>query len=210
MRTQQSYTGLLGPWRGRLDASADDAITRIIKSVDGMNEILNALYEHSQVGGREGNVTPVDCSAVVGKALANLQAEITASGSEVTMGPLPTVPAVEQEVMRLFQNLIGNALKYREENKPVKIQVAALGEGGHWLFSVADDGIGFDPTKRERIFEAGVKSRLHSTKKYPGTGFGLAFCKKVVERHGGRIWAESEPGKGSTFFFTLPAAPPAE
>ena len=195
---------------GRLDASADANLMRIINSVAGMHEILDALYEVAQVGGRDGKVVPVDCALMVRKAIANLQAEIAASGSEVAVGPLPRAPAVETEVMRLFQNLIGNALKYREATKPVKVQVGARDEGGQWVLWVTDNGIGFEPDKREKIFEAGIKSRLHSPKKYPGTGFGLAFCKKVVERHGGRIWAESEPGKGSTFFFTLPADSPRE
>jgi light-regulated signal transduction histidine kinase (bacteriophytochrome) len=211
LRTQQTrIESLVQRWKGQLDAAAEGDIARVLNSVATMYEILDALYEHSQVGGQEGNIAPIDCSRVVNQAITNLQGEITASGSEITMDPLPTVSAVETEVMRLFQNLIGNAIKYRESRKSVKVHVACRREGNYWLFSVKDDGIGFEPDKRELIFETGVGSRLHSTKKYPGTGFGLSFCKKVAERHGGRIWAESEVGKGSTFFFTIPADLPKE
>ena len=207
LRTQKDYTGLLAKrWKGRLDADTDENIVFILNSVSVMQETLDELYAISLVGGLDGKMVPVDCSLEVRKAVANLQATITASSSEVVVGVLPTVFAVETEVMRLFQNLIGNAIKYREQNSSVLVQVEARREGNFWLFSVADNGIGFDPSKKEKIFHAGVGARLNN--KYPGTGFGLSFCKKVVERHGGRIWADSEPGKGSTFFFTLPADPP--
>ncbi len=176
-----------------------------------MYEILDALYEHSQVGGLEGKKAMIDCSRVVHQAITNLQGEISTSGSKITVDPLPSVLAVETELMRLFQNLIGNAIKYREKQKSVKVHVGCRRDGNYWLFSVKDDGIGIKPDILEtKIFEAGIGSRGHSTKDYPGTGFGLAFCKKVAERHGGRIWAESEVGKGSIFFFTIPADLPKE
>lgn len=201
---------ILTTYEGNLDPGARDAIAGVMKRAEergaAMEEILTALYEHSQVGGRNGAVRATDCSQQVRKAIANLHKEITASGSEVSVvEPLPTVPAVEDEIMRLFQNLIGNAIKYREPGKAVKVRIGARREGACWLFWVADDGIGFPPDKKETIFEAGVKSRLHGEEKYPGTGFGLAFCHKVAQRHGGQMKAESEPGKGSTFYFTLPA-----
>ena len=125
------------------------------------------------------------------------------SAAAVSADPLPTVQASETQLILLFQNLIGNAVKFAAADRPVQVHVSALRRGDDWLFSVRDNGIGIEPQYLKKIFELG--ERLHSRRHYPGTGFGLAICEKIVEGHGGKIWAESQPGQGSTFCFTLPA-----
>jgi len=147
------------------------------------------------------------------RILVHLKMRIKESGAIITHDPLPTVMADEAQLVRLFQNLLGNALKFRGEEPPrihisaksiphsaFRIPHSAIEKG--WLFSVSDNGIGIDPQFKERIFV--IFERLHTKEEYPGTGIGLAICKKIVERHGGRIWVESEPGKGATFYFTFP------
>ena len=134
-------------------------------------------------------------------ALADLRAAIAESQAVVTHDPLPTVMADPFQMGQVFQNLIGNAIKYRGSRKP-EVHIRAEQRDGEWRFSVRDNGIGIAPQHHERIF--GVFQRLHTREEYPGTGIGLALCEKIVERHGGRIWVESQPGKGSTFFLTLP------
>jgi chemotaxis family two-component system sensor kinase Cph1 len=132
---------------------------------------------------------------------ANLQVAIETSGLIITHDPLPTVDADEAQLIQLFQNLIGNALKFKGEDKPnVHIKAERTEQG--WLFSVRDNGIGLDLEHADRIFL--IFQRLHTLEEYPGSGMGLAICKRIVERHGGRIWVESEPGEGATFYFTLP------
>ena len=133
--------------------------------------------------------------------LANLQASIAECCAQVTHGPLPTVRADSTQLIQLFQNLVGNALKFRG-TETQNIHVSAEPKNGKWLFSVRDNGIGIDPEHSDRIF--GIFQRLHGRGEYPGTGIGLAICKKIVEGHGGQIWVDSEAGKGATFFFTLP------
>jgi signal transduction histidine kinase len=134
--------------------------------------------------------------------MSDLRAAIAVSGGKVSYDALPVVLGDPQQLVRLFGNLVGNALKFRGE-RPPEVRIAATRQGGLWLFAVSDNGIGIPPEAKGRLFT--MFERLHSG--YPGTGIGLAVCKKIVERHGGRIWVESEPGKGSTFIFTLPAAP---
>jgi len=140
---------------------------------------------------------------VLDSALKNLAAAIHECGAEVTSDPLPAVRGDPVQLVSLFQNLIGNALKFRGATPP-RIQVGAHLNSANWRFSVRDNGIGIDPRHFERIFR--VFQRLHTRREYPGTGIGLAICKKIVERHGGRIWLESQPGEGATFYFSLPPA----
>jgi light-regulated signal transduction histidine kinase (bacteriophytochrome) len=140
---------------------------------------------------------------VLAKALTNLQAAIDESGAIVTFDPMPTLVAEEVMLMQLFQNLISNSIKYRGEEPP-RIHVSASKDGEGWRFAVRDNGIGIDPQDAERVF--GMFKRLHGSE-IPGTGIGLAICRKMIERQGGRIWLESEPGKGSTFQFTIPPRP---
>jgi light-regulated signal transduction histidine kinase (bacteriophytochrome) len=152
--------------------------------------------------GTKGKIPePVSAGEALNGALANLQVPIEQSGATVTSDPLPVVPADGAQLTHLFQNLIGNAIKFRAE-RPPEVHVGAERRDGEWRFAVRDNGIGIDPQYFERIFM--IFQRLHTRSKYPGTGIGLAICQRIVERHGGRIWVESEPGRGSTFHFTLP------
>lgn len=202
LRTVASYTQRLEKlYAGRLDTVADDCIDRVIKGARLMDRLIDDLYTYSRVG-RQGNPAATDCTAVFVAVCGNLKAAIEEAGAAVTSDPLPVVLAVETELVRLFQNLIGNALKFRGDRR-VEVHVGVEREGNDWLFAVRDNGIGIEPQYWKRIF--GLGERLHSKTKYPGTGFGLAICQKIVEQLGGRIWIESEPDRGSTFYFTLPA-----
>jgi light-regulated signal transduction histidine kinase (bacteriophytochrome) len=166
-----------------------------------MQVLINDLLAFSRVSTQGGAFEPVDLGAVMSTSLANLAAAIRDNGAVVTSEVLPTVMADETQMVQLFQNLMGNALKFRGEAAPV-VHVSARRRGEEWVLEVRDNGIGIDPEFRQKVF--GVFQRLHRRQDYPGTGIGLAICKKVVERHGGRIWVESEAGRGSSFLFTLP------
>ncbi|MCX7826218.1 MAG: GAF domain-containing protein [Verrucomicrobiae bacterium] len=208
LRMISSYVQLLAQrYRGKLDADADDYIHFAVDGAHRMQTLINDLLAYSRVGTRGKSFEPTDCGAVLDRALNNLQVAIEESGATVTHGPLPTVSGDATQLTQLFQNLIGNAVKFRRKEEAPRVHVAAEPRDGEWLFSVRDNGIGLDMRFAERIFM--IFQRLHTRDEYPGTGIGLALCKKIVERHGGRIWVESEPGKGSTFYFTLPAAGPA-
>jgi len=156
---------------------------------------------YSQVGTKEKDFKPADCSLVVGLSIANLQRAIEESGAVVTYDDLPTIMDDFSQLSRLFQNLIGNAIKFRSEEIP-KVHVSAERKENERVFSVRDNGIGIDPKYAKRIFD--IFQLLHGREEYPGTGIGLAICKRIVERHGGRIWVESRLGNGSTFYFTIP------
>ena len=156
------------------------------------------MHGWAPAAGNPCRSTPV---AALRQALDNLHESIQETGAEITHGELPTIRADLSQLAQLFQNLIGNALKFRSEAPP-KIHVDACREGDYWRFSVRDNGIGIDAQFQDQIFQ--IFRRLHTQKQYAGTGIGLAICKKIVDRHGGRIWIESEPGQGATFCFTLP------
>jgi light-regulated signal transduction histidine kinase (bacteriophytochrome) len=166
-----------------------------------MQKLIQDLLQFSRVGARSQTFANVNCESLLQKALLNLSAAIRESGAEVTHGSLPTVQGDESQLAQLFQNLIDNAIKYRNEKSP-KVCIECEPQEGAWLFSVKDNGIGIEPQYAERIFV--LFRRLHGKTEYQGTGIGLAICKKIVERHGGQIWVESEAGKGSNFKFTLP------
>ncbi len=188
------------------DATIDNSIQRICNAVELMDQLIRDLEALSQVEGRRGKVAMVDCQLVFDKACTILQATIEESEALVTSDRLPAVTAVETDIIRLFENLVANALKYHTRERRIEIHASARRrtETEDWLFSVHDNGIGIEPEYREKIFGAGQDSRLHSRRKYPGTGFGLFTCKTIVERHGGKIWVEPKLDEGSTFFFTLP------
>ena len=189
-------------YKGRLDQDADDYIERIVEGAKRMQALIKNLLTYYSVGGETKPFKPTDCEAVLTTVLVSLKAAISESGVIVTHDPLPTVMGDEIQLGQLFQYLIDNGIKYRNGGAP-QIHVSCKMEGEEWLFSLKDNGIGIDPQYAERIFI--IFQRLHSQKEYPGTGIGLAVSKKIVERHGGRIWVESEPGKGATFYFTVPA-----
>jgi chemotaxis family two-component system sensor kinase Cph1 len=206
LRMMASFAQLLAKrYKDELDADADEFIDYIADGAARMQRLINDLLSYSRVGRRGKDFAPTDCAAVVGTACANLRAAIEESGAVVSTDPLPVVTADETQLVQLFQNLLGNAIKFRG-NKPVLIHIGAERQGDDWLFRVRDNGIGIDPQYVERIFL--IFQRLHGRSQYPGTGIGLAIAKKIVERHAGRIWVESESGKGSTFYFTLPAREP--
>jgi PAS domain S-box-containing protein len=202
LRMMASFTQLLARrYRGQLDDDADEFMSYITDGATRMQRLINDLLTYSRVGRLGTEFAPTDCNAVFAATGAHLRAAMEESQATVTADPLPTVLADETQLIQLFQNLIGNAIKFRSE-RPVQVHVGALRQGRRWQFFVRDNGIGIEPQYAERIFL--IFQRLHSRAEYPGTGIGLAICKKIVERHGGRLWVESEPGQGSTFYFTLP------
>jgi light-regulated signal transduction histidine kinase (bacteriophytochrome) len=167
-----------------------------------MKQLIEDLLAYSRVGTRGKEMRPVQAQAVLDKALVNLRAAFEQSAAAVTHDSLPEVNADDTQLAQLLQNLVANAIKFRKRNEAPRIHVGVEDAGDEWRFSVADNGIGIEPQYFERIFL--VFQRLHTRDEYPGTGIGLAICRKVVERHRGRIWVESAYGEGSTFHFTLP------
>lgn len=202
LRMVSSYTQLLARrYEGKLDAEADEFIGYAVDGANRMQILINDLLAYSRVGTRGEALAPTDTRSVFDVACANLMRAIEDSSAEVTSGELPSVLGDQSQLVQLFQNLLSNAIKFRRSEGPVKVHVGAERRDGEWLFSVRDNGIGMEPQYLERIFI--IFQRLHVKGEYSGTGIGLAICKKIVERHGGKIWVESEPGKGSTFYFTL-------
>ncbi|HEY9245891.1 MAG TPA: PAS domain S-box protein, partial [Candidatus Methanoperedens sp.] len=201
LRTVSNFSQLLARrYKGKLDAKADQFIGFIVDGTKRMQEMIDNLLIYSRVSTRAKPFESTNCEIVFDQALANVKMAVEESGALVTHGPLPTLMADASQMVQLFQNLLSNAIKFRKE-KP-RITVSADRKGNEWLFSVKDNGIGIAPEFMEHIFK--MFQREHSSAKYPGTGVGLAICRKIVERHGGRIWVESQSGKGSTFHFTIP------
>ena len=201
LRMISSYTQLLGRRYGdRFDGDAREFMAYIVDGAARMKQLIEDLLAYSRVGTRGKEFQMVDSGAALTRALANLRASQEASGAVVTHDRMPEVVADGAQLSQVFQNLIGNAMKFRAEEAP-KIHVSAETRDTVWVFTVKDNGIGLDTQYAERIFM--MFQRLHNKAEYPGTGIGLAIVKKIVERHGGRIWVESEPGKGSTFGFTI-------
>jgi len=206
--------------KGKLDSYADQFIGYALDGANHMQRLINDLLAYSRVDSTGKDLAPTNCEAIFDRALTNLKAMVEQSGAVVSRDVLPTVMADDSQMIQLFQNLIGNAIKFRGEEPPgvhvsaekiekskIRIPKSEIRNANseiqnEWLFSVQDNGIGIDPEHSERIFM--IFQRLHTETDYPGTGIGLSICKKIVERHGGRIWVDSEPGKGSTFCFTIP------
>lgn len=204
LRMVSGYCALLERrYRGRLDEDADRLIACAREGVERMQRMIDGLLEYSRVNTRGRAPAPVDARAVFEQACADLRDLIATNQARVSCGNLPAVAADETQLLRLFENLISNAIKFRSEAPP-QVHVTAQEYGRQWVFAVHDNGIGIEARDRERIF--GIFQRLHSRSAYPGEGLGLAIARRIVERHGGRIWVESEPGRGSVFYFTLPAA----
>ncbi|MDC0710802.1 PAS domain-containing protein [Stigmatella sp. ncwal1] len=209
LRMVASYTQLLGRrYRGKLDADADEFIRYAVDGVNRMQRLIQDLLAYSRVGTRGRDLKPCEALKPLERAQENLRAMLQETGGTVEVaGALPTVLADESQLVQLFQNLVGNALKFHGPVPPRVVVRAELQGAEGWRFTVKDNGLGIDPQYFERIFV--IFQRLHGREEYPGTGIGLAICKKIVERHGGRIGVESRPGEGSTFWFTLPTAPPS-
>lgn len=225
LRMVTSYLQLLERrYKDKLDSDANDFIHFAVDGASRMKALVEGLLRFSRVQSKGKPFKPTDVNGILRAVLKNLEAVIEESGAKITYDPLPTVMADDLQLTQLFQNLIGNAIKFRDKSPP-EVHISAVPverfgspgssfqrtmdaqqEGynrgyGTWKFSVSDNGIGIAPEYGDRLFQ--IFQRLHPKGEYPGTGIGLAICKKVVELHGGRIWMESEPGKGSTFCFTL-------
>jgi PAS domain S-box-containing protein len=188
-------------YQGKLDERADQVITHTVEGAARMQNLINDLLAYSRIGSRDRPFEPTDCQAVLNTVLANLEVPISESGARITHDELPTILADSGQLTQLFQNLISNAVKFCGDQAP-QIHIGVKKQNGEWVFAVSDNGIGIEPLYFERIFR--IFQRLHARNDYPGTGIGLAICKRVVERHGGRIWVESNSGQGATFFFTFP------
>jgi PAS domain S-box-containing protein len=202
LRMVSSYTQLLARrYEDQLDQDARDFITFAVEGAERMQRLINDLLAYSRVGTRGQAFLETDSGHVLEQALANLRPAIEESAAVITHDALPTIVVDESQLMQVFQNLVGNAIRFRADTPPV-IHVGAQRRDGEWLFSVSDNGIGIEPQYHDRIFI--IFQRLHPRDEYPGTGIGLALCKRIVERHGGRIWVESELGQGATFSFTIP------
>ena len=199
-----SYTQLLQRrYQGKLDEQADKYIHFAVDGAQRMQALINDLLALSRVGTQGRPFVATDPGAVVARVLRWLERALAESGGEVVVvGVLPTVLADAGQLEQLFQNLIANALKFRRPGERPRVEVTAERGEGEWVFAVRDNGIGFEPQFAEQIFL--VFQRLHTRAEYAGTGVGLAICKKIVERHGGRIWAEGALGAGATFRFTIP------
>ena len=208
---QEPLRGLTGcvqllqrTYSGQLDARADEFIRHAVVNVERMQALILALLDYSTINRRISPLPRVDCQRVLRETLENLSVSISESRTRVEAQDLPVIVADPHQLGRLFQNLIANAIKFRGSEPPV-IEIAAHRGGpppAGWTFTISDRGIGIDPQHAQRIF--GVFQRLHTRGKYPGTGIGLAICRRIVERHGGHIWVEPRPGGGSVFSFTLP------
>jgi PAS domain S-box-containing protein len=202
LRMITSYVQIIEEdYTGKLDADADEYIAFTVDGAKRMQTLIDDLLAYSRVGTRGEPFMPTSMNRVLSEAIANLEVAIEESHAVVTHDQLPTVLGDESQLIQLFQNLLGNAIKFRGDDAPM-IHVGVEETKDGWVFSVRDNGIGIDIQYAERIFT--VFQRLHARDDYPGTGIGLAVVKKIVERHGGRIWVESEPAQGSTFYFTLP------
>ena len=202
LRMVTSYTQLLARrYKGQLSEEADDFIRFAVDGAIRMQALINALLSYSRVDTRGKPFVPCDTGVVIGHALENLKVAIAESGAVFECSSLPTVIGDPVQLMQLFQNLLGNAIKFRSPDRPPEIRISALEDGDGWRFRVEDNGIGIDPQFFERIFV--IFQRLHTKEEYPGTGIGLAMCKRIVERHGGSIGVSSNPGEGAVFSFTL-------
>lgn len=203
LRMVASFTQLLSKrYSGKLDETADRYIEYAVDGAKRMQQLIADLLAYSRVNSKEIDPRQADCEALVVAAMLNLRVAIDESGASIDWDQLPEVWVDQAQFIQLFQNLLGNAIKFRPKEAPPRIHISAADTGAEWLFSVQDNGIGIEPKQAERVFQ--VFQRVHSRAEYPGTGIGLAVCQKVIQRHGGKIWVESELGAGSSFRFTIP------
>ncbi|QIZ70453.1 sensor histidine kinase [Oxynema aestuarii] len=193
-------------YKNKLDEKANRYIYFIEDGAKRMQQLIQGLLAYSRVGRKGGEFEAVDCTAIVDAVKHNLSASIAASQAEVICHPLPEAIADPLQLSQVFQNLIGNAIKFCRSEEPPKVDISAERKDDQWLFKVSDNGIGIEAEYFQRIFE--IFQRLHTAEEYPGTGIGMAICKKIVERHGGQIWVESTVNVGTTFYFTLPCDRP--
>jgi light-regulated signal transduction histidine kinase (bacteriophytochrome) len=205
LRMVSSYTQLFARrYSGELDEKAQKYIHYIVDGSNRMQQLIEDLLQYSRVGRRGEPFALVEGREIIDRALQNLQIAIQHSGAAIEYGELPQIKADRTQTIQLFQNLLGNAIKYRGERSP-QIRIDLEDRGDCWQFCITDNGIGIEPKYAERIFL--IFQRLHTREEYSGTGIGLAICKRIVERHGGSIWVESELGRGARFYFTLSKNP---
>lgn len=206
LRMVSSYTQLLARrYKGRLDSNADEFIGFAVDGVNRMQRLIEGLLEYSRVATRRKTYRLCSVDLILRNTVKNLSTALEESEASVEFAGLPEVKCDDLQIGSVFQNLIGNALKFRSPDAPCKIHIYARREGPDWLFAVRDNGIGIEERHFERIFR--LFQRLHTAQEYAGTGLGLTLCRQIVERHGGKIWLQSKPGSGTTFFFTIPVAP---
>jgi light-regulated signal transduction histidine kinase (bacteriophytochrome) len=204
LRMVSNYLQLIeSRYADELDEDGHEFIEFAVDGADRMREMIEGLLAYSRIDTEARSPELTDAEAVVENVLRDLALRIRETDAHVDVGSLPTVHADPNQLEQVFQNLLSNAIKYRGEEPP-RIDIWAERDAGEWVVHVADNGIGMDPGHTDRIFE--VFHRLHTHEEYPGTGIGLALCRKIIGRHGGDIWVESEPGEGSTFHFTIPIA----
>jgi len=203
LRVISNYTQLLAKrYSGKvLDETADEFLDFTVDASKRMQGLINDLLTYSRVQTKGQELLEIDCQSVAEDALANLKVAIEESGAKIHLGTLPRVKGDNPQLIQVFQNLISNALKFKSDQNPV-VTIECKEQGKYWLFEVRDNGIGFDLKYAERVFV--IFQRLHSREVFPGSGIGLAVCKKIIERHGGRIWVETAPSQGAAFFFTMP------
>jgi light-regulated signal transduction histidine kinase (bacteriophytochrome) len=204
LRMVTSFLSLMErTFKHQLDPKAKEYIDYALEGGNRMRDLINDVLAYSRLDAHGKKFAPVDMNAVIAEVLTTLRETIEENKADVTVDPLPTVAADESQMMQVMQNLIGNALKFHGPDRPI-IRISSSPEEREWTISVKDNGIGLDMADAEKIFL--MFQRLNNRDEYPGTGIGLAVAKKIVERHGGRIWVESKLGKGATFFFTIPTA----
>jgi PAS domain S-box-containing protein len=207
LRTVSSFAELLRRrYRSQLDAEADQMLGFLVEATQRMSTLIRDLLAYSQLAQQESRASSVHLDDDLETALSLLRTSIEQTGAVITHDPLPNIEVDRNQMVRLFQNLLGNAIKFHKPHEPPRIHVSAERQGEEWMIRVADNGIGFPAEQAEAIF-APFK-RLHSTREYPGSGIGLAACQRIVERYGGRIGAESKVGEGATFWFTIPVSEP--
>ena len=205
LRAISGFTELLAKrYQGQLDERADKYISFITEGSLRMQQMIQDLLSYSRVQTQAHEFAKTDSKAALDRALGNLRVAIQKSNASITNDPLPEIIAEGDQIALVFQNLIGNAIKYQRPQVTPVIHISAQKGEKDWLFSVADNGIGIDEKYADRLFK--IFQRLHTRDEYPGTGIGLAICKRIIERHGGTIWLKSRPGEGTTFYFTIPLA----
>lgn len=208
LRVVSNYVQMLQlRYKSQLEEEGQSYVRYIVDAVRRMYELIDDLLNYSRIGAEPVEHAPVDCGSIVREVLSNLESSVEECGGKIECDPLPLVMGDRVQLFQLFQNLLVNAVKYRSE-KPPEVHIQSKQEKGQWLFSIQDNGIGIKPEYFEKIFV--IFQRLHRKDQYTGTGIGLAVCKKVVEQHGGKIWLDSTPNVGSTFYFSLPRREPVE
>jgi signal transduction histidine kinase len=206
---RQGLDGLGRRAGSRLDKESAEFVEEALESAGRMAALIRDILAYSRATAQAAPFAEVNTNKAVAAAIANLKAPIESTNAKIEVEPLPAIMGDENQLVQLFQNLLGNAMKYRHPDRTPEIRVAAEREGDdRWRFAISDNGMGFDPAHADRIFEPFI--RLHPASEIEGTGVGLAICRAVVERHGGQLWADSEPGKGSVFYFSLPPSKAAE